>query len=73
MNADYPESLSVLAPRFLSPDTLSRPTASGQRYPWQYKRLNSTSFVLSFRHVGPAMNTCEFTTVSSKWQCSGYF
>ena len=73
VNGDYPDLLAVLAPRFLSPDTLARPTASRQRYPWEYKRLTSSSFVLSFRYVGPAMNTCELVSTSSKWQCSEYF
>jgi len=69
----YPDSLGVLVPSLLSQDVLRRPTGSAQAYAWEYAREPPTGFALTFRYVGPGMNSCTISSAERAWDCSGHF
>ena len=72
-HGQYPDSLALLAPAFLSSDVLEHPTGSRQAYSWHYLHRAPDAFDLAFRYVGPGMNKCETESASRRWTCSGYF
>ncbi len=68
---EYPPSLEALTPQYLDSLSLQRPE-NIQESTFEYHRL-SDGFELSFRYVGPGMNTCTYRSSTKAWTCGGYF
>jgi hypothetical protein len=66
----YPDSLHRLVPRFLSQNDLATPFGHSDSFEY---RLEQADFVLTFDYVGPGMNTCDYSSRTTRWDCSGYF
>ena len=58
-NHAYPQSLDLLAPKFLSGEKLIAKLAGGTEVPFKY-RLTGTSYELSFSYTGPGTNQCVY-------------
>jgi hypothetical protein len=68
----FPDSLQELVPRWLPDSALVGPARRGPGAPFVYARIQD-GYTLSFRYVGPGMNTCEISSASRRWRCGGYF
>lgn len=69
---EYPDSLRMLVPRYLSESALRVPDGAGERYPLEYGRT-AEGFALTFRYAGPGMNECTYTAEARGWRCGGRF
>ena len=68
----YPDSLPALVPGFLPDGALRVPDREQERYPLEYRRA-ADGYELTFRYVGPGMNSCTYTPAPARWDCSGHF
>jgi hypothetical protein len=68
----YPDDLGLLVPTFLPESALTVPDRPQESYPLEYAR-EDTSYVLTFRYVGPGMNYCRYRPQRPRWECGGYF
>ena len=68
----YPATLAELTPADLPASALDVRSLGALEYPLEY-RSAPDSFVLSFRHAGPGMNICEYSSPAGPWRCHGHF
>lgn len=67
----YPESLAMLAPEFVSRETLTAPESSSLNSAFEYVR-DSAGYTLKLHAGTPGWNECVHRP-GKPWRCSGYF
>lgn len=64
---DYPRSLQELPAEALF-DVQMEPNGNALEY-----REDNGEFEISFRYVGPGVNTCVYASKTKNWNCTGYY
>lgn len=67
---DYPDSLGLLAPRWIAASALAAPVQP--EYPFEYTHTYQ-GYLLTFRYTGPGMNECTYSQPPGTWKCGGHF
>jgi hypothetical protein len=66
-NGGYPDTLDALVPDYLA-QLPADPVIDSFNYVPQ-----DDGYKLSFHYYGPGVNTCDYSSASEAWDCSGYY